>query len=372
MRTAPEANGATAAALPYLSLQISPPVVFGELADAGGYEGTTTRRAVFGDPNTATSSGCSSGSDVSHGRALLHQEGHNHLDYAEPMLSLGIDTGGLEYDAAAVQLLQNHHHLHHLHRNHHHHHFLYHPQTRDREFKRNSRSAVGGKRGVRAPRMRWTTTLHAHFVHAVELLGGHERATPKSVLELMNVKDLTLAHVKSHLQMYRTVKSTDRGTGQGQEDMSLKQRTAPVGEVEGGVLLPDEGAQIAAPVLNPPTPPAPLPKSPRIHHSSLEYSNAWSPSRLENESSPAYMTYNNFITGDAKVDECQNCMDASSSGSEGAYQGYLLPSVAQPSRLLHKRPNLEITLGRQGWHTDYAESNQELTLLECKQNHQCS
>lgn len=30
------------------------------------------------------------------------------------------------------------------------------------------------KRAARAPRMRWTSTLHARFVHAVELLGGHE------------------------------------------------------------------------------------------------------------------------------------------------------------------------------------------------------
>jgi hypothetical protein len=30
-------------------------------------------------------------------------------------------------------------------------------------------------RSLRAPRMRWTSSLHAHFVHAVDLLGGHER-----------------------------------------------------------------------------------------------------------------------------------------------------------------------------------------------------
>ena len=46
----------------------------------------------------------------------------------------------------------------------------------------NNGSGGGGKRSSRAPRMRWTTALHAHFVHAVELLGGHESTFKKLVL----------------------------------------------------------------------------------------------------------------------------------------------------------------------------------------------
>ncbi|XP_009629451.2 transcription repressor KAN1-like isoform X1 [Nicotiana tomentosiformis] len=56
------------------------------------------------------------------------------------------------------------------------------------------------------PRLRWTQNLHRSFVHAVERLGGEDRATPKMVLQLMDVKGLTISHVKSHLQMYRSMK----------------------------------------------------------------------------------------------------------------------------------------------------------------------
>lgn len=161
---------ASSSILPDLSLQISPPSVPDCEAKEVGYDGLT-RKALFSVRSSTTDSG-SSGSDLSHENGFHQLESRRgcNLGFAEPTLSLGIDMKDSIPPIHLPRNVNNHHH-------HHHHHQHHQPQIYGREFKRSARTINSVKRSIRAPRMRWTTTLHAHFVHAVQLLGGHESNT---------------------------------------------------------------------------------------------------------------------------------------------------------------------------------------------------
>ncbi|KAJ6730035.1 TRANSCRIPTION FACTOR KAN4-RELATED [Salix viminalis] len=320
---------------------MSPPAVLAakETGDDGGLAG----KALCRDRSSTADSG-SSGSDLSHENGFLNQDRITYnLGPSQPPLSLGFDMTDLS--SPSLQLPRN---IldHQYHQDHHH------PQIYGHDFKRSARMIRGVKRSARAPRMRWTTTLHAHFIHAVQLLGGHERATPKSVLELMNVKDLTLAHVKSHLQMYRTVKSTDKGSVSGQTD-----QRATILEVDAAGLSGEKtGASNPSDSLNNPPPPPPLSSIQKNQRNSRSLSMAGDE---KNRSSLYSLKYSDFTAHDRSKEVGQK---ATLNMAANLKERLDSSSLSSSDTFL----NLEFTLGRPSWHLDYAESsNDQLTLLKC-------
>ncbi|XP_037492434.1 LOW QUALITY PROTEIN: transcription repressor KAN1 [Jatropha curcas] len=150
-----------------------------------------------------------------------HHHHHHHQQQSLPAYSTNRLTPTTRFSGLSIDAFKSHHQLHH------HQYGVGSGEASHGLIRSRFLPKLPTKRSMRAPRMRWTTTLHNRFVHAVELLGGHERATPKQFLNLMDVKDLTLASCE---EMYRTVKTTDKpAASSGQSDGSGEDDLSPIG-----------------------------------------------------------------------------------------------------------------------------------------------
>ncbi|XP_019152008.1 PREDICTED: protein PHOSPHATE STARVATION RESPONSE 3-like isoform X4 [Ipomoea nil] len=76
------------------------------------------------------------------------------------------------------------------------------PGRNETKNEKNGQEVKQSLSGVRKPRFKWTVQVHGRFVDAVNQLGGIY-TTPKNIMRLMDIEQITTDHIKSHLQKYR-------------------------------------------------------------------------------------------------------------------------------------------------------------------------
>ncbi|KAL4383945.1 hypothetical protein GQ457_15G006390 [Hibiscus cannabinus] len=84
-------------------------------------------------------------------------------------------------------------------------------------------------------RIRWTTELHQLFLNAVDRLGGpaSASATPRNILDCMNVEGLNIYLVKSHLQVIlRYIRSVLR---ENKRSCKVEEKKATLTESDGNI-----------------------------------------------------------------------------------------------------------------------------------------